>query len=151
MGFSLIGLAISIIIFAPNLLAIILPPKDVPKAKDAHIVFTILERLGQAGCMILPSISQAWFANKPIDIWFILGALCIIAYYGLWIRYAVKGQYFSLLFKPLAFIPIPMAIFPVLAFGFAAIWGQSIWVGIAAAVLAIGHLVNSWHTYIHNR
>jgi hypothetical protein len=41
-----------------------------------------------------------------------------------------------------------MAVFPVLAFGFAAVWAQSIWLGAAAAVFATGHFANSWATYI---
>ena len=48
---------------------------------------------------------------------------------------------------PYVGIPIPMAILPVCAFGFAAIWGQSIWLGMAVVCLAIGHFTNSWHSY----
>jgi hypothetical protein len=73
--------------------------------------------------------------------------LCIIAYYSLWIRYVIKGKDFSLCFKPLGLLPIPMAIFPVFAFGFAALWEKSIYLGLAVIILAIGHFVNSWHTY----
>jgi hypothetical protein len=40
-----------------------------------------------------------------------------------------------------------MAIFPVFAFGFAALWGKSIYLGLAVIILAIGHFVNSWYTY----
>jgi len=148
MGFSISGLLIAAIIFAPNLVIIVFPPKNIPlELKDAGILFTILERIGQIGCIILLCISKDNFSTLSINIWFVLMTICILAYYYLWLRYIIKGQDFSLLFKPLAFIPIPMAIFPVLAFAMAAILGQSIWLILAVLSLAIGHIPNSWHTY----
>lgn len=148
MGFSIIGLCIATFIFLPNLLFIIYPPKNVPKElMDAGILFTVLERIGQVGCIVILVISKVNYQNISIDYCFTLMVLCIIAYYSLWIRYVIKGKDFSLCFKPLGFLPIPMAIFPVFAFGFAALWGKSIYLGIAVIILAIGHFVNSWHTY----
>lgn len=148
MGFSIIGLRIAVFIFLPNLLFVLFPPKNVPAGlKDAGIIFTVLERIGQAGCLVILIISEVNYQNANIDIWFILMALCIILYYSLWIRYVAKGHDFSLGFKPLLFLPIPMAVFPVFAFLFAALWGESIYLGTAVVLLAIGHFVNSWHTY----
>jgi len=148
MGFSIIGLLLAVSIYLPNLLFIIFPPKNVPDGlKDAGIIYTVLVRIGQAGCLVLLVISKDNYLNVSIDIWFILMAICILAYYSLWIRYVIKGHAFSLAFKPLVFLPIPMAIFPVFAFGFAALWGKSIILGIVVALLAIGHFVNSRHTY----
>lgn len=148
MEFSLMGTLIAIIIFALNFLAVKFPPKNVTVGlKDAGIVFTILERIGQVGCIILLVISKDNFQNLSINVWAVLMLFCITVYYFLWIRYVVKGHDYSLLWKPLVFIPIPMAIFPVCAFGFAAILGKSIWLGIGVAFLSIGHFVNSWHSY----
>ncbi|MHB8063844.1 MAG: hypothetical protein ACYDG2_14625 [Ruminiclostridium sp.] len=148
MGFSIIGLLIAVFIFLPNLLFMIYPPKNVPdELKDAGIIFTVLERIGQVACLVILVISRDSYKNVNIDIWFILMVLCVILYYSLWVRYVVKGHDLSLAFKPLIFIPIPMAIFPVLAFGFAALWGKSISLVIAVVLLAIGHFVNSWNTY----
>jgi hypothetical protein len=148
MGFSIIGLLIAVFIFLPNVLFIIFPPKNVPDGlKDAGIVFTVLERIGQAGCLVLLVMSKENYQDVIINRWFVLMVLCIIAYYCLWIRYVVKGHYFSLAFMPVLLLPIPMAIFPVLAFVFAALWGKSIFLGSAVVLLAIGHFVNSWHTY----
>ena len=35
----------------------------------------------------------------------------------------------------------------LLAFALLAVWGAHVWLGAAAALLAAGHFVNSWHTY----
>ncbi len=148
MGFSIIGLLIGISILIPNILFIIFPPKNVPeKLKDAGIIFTSLERIGEVGCLFILAISQDKYQNFNIDIWFVLMVICILIYYSLWIRYVAKGHEFSLAFKPLYFIPIPMAVFPVLAFAFASLWGKSIYLAFIVILLAIGHFTNSWHTY----
>ncbi len=147
MGFSLVGLLITATILLPNLLMIFLPPKELPsKVKDAGAFFTIIERIGQAACFLLPVFSKDFIESAYINISFIIGAVCVAFYYGLWIRYAIKRD-FAFLFAPLAFIPIPMAVFPVLAFAFIAVWICSIWLGIAAIVLAVGHFANSWVSF----
>lgn len=148
MGFSATGLMIAAIIFAPNLLFAVFPPKNIPQGiKASGFFFTVVERIGQVGCMALLIVSKAHFETALIDVWFFLVLICIVIYYSLWIRYFVGGRDFSLGFKPLGFIPIPMAVFPVAAFGFAAIWGKSVWLGITVILLAIGHFTNSWNTY----
>jgi hypothetical protein len=148
MGFSLVGTLIAIIILAPSLLMIKFPPDNVPVGlRDAGPVYTILERLGQMGCISILVISKGNFENVEFGILAALICLFIAAYYGLWIRYVVKGRQFKLLWQPLGFIPIPMAVFPVCAFGLTGIWSESIWLGIAVVCLAIGHFANSWHSY----
>lgn len=152
MDFSVKGLIIAAIIFAPNLLFVIFPPKNVPQGiKDTGFIFTILERIGQVACILLLILSKDYFDVVTINIWFVLMSLCITIYYCLWIRFIIKGRDFSLLFKPLGFIPIPMALFPVFAFGLVAISVKSIWIGIAVILLALGHFTNSWNTYKYTR
>lgn len=147
MGFSTIGLFIAICVFAPNLLMIIFPPKNIPpQLKNAGIVFTVFERIGQISCLLLLVISKSNFQNREINLWFILAVISIACYIGLWIRYVFTGRDFATLFKP-AIIPIPMAVFPILAFGFIAIWGKSPWLGITDILFALGHTANSWNTY----
>jgi hypothetical protein len=152
MGFSSMGLAIVSLIFAPNLLYVKYPPKDIPKGlKDVNMFFTLLERVGQTAFFIILVLSKNNYKNTKANIWFILMVISIIVYYALWIRYVIKGKYFSLLFKPIWIIPIPMAIFPVLAFGFAALLGKSVYLGITVIIFAIGHFVNSWNSYLRTK
>ena len=147
MGFSLIGLLITGVILLPNLLVLLRPPKNAPEiVKSAGALMTVIERVGQAACFLLPVFSKGYIETAYVNVWFILAALCIAVYYGLWLRYALRRD-FALLFAPLLRIPIPMAVFPVLAFAFIAIWLKSIWLGAAALALAVGHLANSWAAY----
>lgn len=146
MAFSWTGLIMMLLIMLPSIaFALLFPPKNMPeKPGRPRMVFVILERVGQAGCVIL-----SMFTELPIALsaWSALCLICLIVYYSLWIRYIAKGKDFKWLFAPFLGIPVPMAIFPVAAFGFAAVWGQSIWLGAASAVLATGHIAVSLNSY----
>lgn len=147
MGFSKLGFMIAVAVFAPNLLMIIFPPRNMPaEIKDAGVLFTVFERIGQIACLTLLVISKSHFESRSISIWIILAMLCMATYYSLWIRYVALGREFSLLFKFYT-IPIPMAVLPVLMFGFIAVWGKSIPLGAAAVLFSIGHIANSLHTF----
>jgi len=149
MGFSLIGTVIVVLMLLPSIIFFSkFPPKNVPQdMKNAPVLFTIMERIGQIGCFTILVISKDYFQISKINIWTVLMLVCMIVYYCLWIRYVIKGQDSYLLCKPLLFIPIPLAVFPVCVFGFSALWRNSVWLGIATCILAIGHLTVSWISY----
>lgn len=144
MGFSLTGALISASLLLPNLLMLVFPPVDMPaNLKSAGLVFTVLERGGQAACMALPCMLPAQFDGLHFDAWLVMMLVSIAGYYALWARYVFGGRRFVLLFDRF----VPMAILPVAAFGFAAIAAQSLPLGIAVVVLAVGHITNSVATY----
>ncbi|MEK3662679.1 hypothetical protein NSQ29_24255 [Paenibacillus sp. FSL F4-0236] len=152
MGFSLLGTLMALILLAPSLLMIKFPPENVPSGlRDAEPIYTLLERAGQLGCIGILAMSQDNFQQVKLGVIAVFIVLFIAIYYGLWIRYIVKGRQYKLLWDPLGIIPIPMAVLPVCAFGLAAIWGKSIWLSIAVVCLAIGHLANSWHSYKYTK
>ena len=149
MGFSFIGTFIGMLLLLPSILFFIkFPPKNIPHASTGvGVAYVILERIGQIGCLTVLAISEHNFQSIKVNIWTLLMLFSIIIYYSLWIRYVIKGQDYSWLWKPLLFIPIPLAIFPVCAYVFAALWVKSVWLGIATLILAIGHLTVSYHSY----
>ena len=143
MGFSVFGTIIVVLTMLPSLVFFIFfPPVNKPSGTQAHepLPLTILERLGQAACLILLVILRNWFDTRRFDIWLALSIACLLVYYGLWIRYLIKGRNYALLYKPLLFIPVPLAVIPVAVFAFAAVWGQSLWLGIAAVLFGSGHI-----------
>ena len=144
MQFSWIGTAIAAAVLLPNLVLAVLPPRigTLPQPR-VNVVFTALERAGQLGCLVL-LVFVAGTYSQPL--WGILVALCIATYWSLWLRYVVTRNVREL-FAPLGRLPIPMAVFPVLAFALSAVWAESPWIGLAAAVLAVGHLTVSWRSW----
>jgi len=76
--------------------------------------------------------------------WALLMLGCIVIYYGLWFRYLGSGREFASLWTPFLLIPIALAVIPVAAFGFAALWGRAPLLGAATAILALGHITVTW-------
>lgn len=69
-------------------------------------------------------------------------------YYVSWIRYFCFGRTYELLYSPLWIIPVPLAVFPMIAFVFTAIWGRNIPLGIAVIITMVGHIPNSYLRYL---
>ena len=148
MGFTVMGLVLFLLIFLPNGVILLCPPKGVPAdIKDAGFIFTAMERCGQIGIALLLLFSAEHFDTAQPNVWLYFMMACIAVYYGLWIRYVLKGAEFSLLFSPLWGIPIPMAVFPVAAFLLASVWMGSAPLAVASGMFAVGHFANSWYSY----
>lgn len=147
MGLHYTGILISVLILLPNILMLIFTPRSVPKLTSSPIIFTVLERIGQITCFVLPILYGQRIAEQPINVITLLMGICLLVYYIGWIRFFGGGREFSLLFKPLGPIPIPMALFPILYFLLLAFWQQSYLFGIPALIFAIGHFVTSWSVY----
>lgn len=148
MTFSVPGAALSLAILAPSLLLLIWPPRHPsppPSRQKGHgVLFTGLERAGQALCLVLPAITAT---ASDRDGWFFTTAAALGVYYLLWLRYFFSGREFSALYRPIGTIPVPMAVFPVLAFAAGAGWLTSWPLACGAAILAIGHITNSWRLW----
>jgi hypothetical protein len=137
------GFVITLLVLLPNLLMLFFPPQNVPpeKAHDRNYRgMEIIERVGQVGCFALPVFypipSLDSFAVLPLVI--MIGSL--LFYYAGWLRYLIQGREFRLLFVPMLGLPLPLAVAPILYFLSAAAFLYSWPLGLAAIVLATGHL-----------
>lgn len=150
MTFSLPALLIIAIILFPNLLFVLFPPTGKPEnSPEENKWISMLEHGGQilffAVFLFLP---VAAIENRNPMIMFLM-IFCTVIYYALWIRYMLKKQAYNALFESVVGIPIPMAIFPILAFTFGVLWLHAWLALIPLALFAIGHFINSWHAAQH--
>lgn len=147
MGLHLKGFILPLLVLLPNLLLIFFTPHNIPKTVSPPIIFTVFERIGQVTCFTLPILFGTKIAEQPINFLTWLMLICLIIYYLCWIRFFWSGREFAILFKPLGFIPIPMALFPILYFILLAVWLNSYLFAVPAVLFAIGHFVTSWSTF----
>lgn len=142
MEISLAGLGLSLAVLAPNLLLVVAPPAGVPATMPSvPRTLTVLERAGQAGCLVAPALTGGSGGLSGV---LLLVVVLVAGYHGLWVRYLTTGRRFATLYAPLGPVPVPMAILPVLAFGVGAIWLASWPLAVASVVLAAGHVPTSW-------
>ncbi|MDQ0087989.1 hypothetical protein J2T12_001395 [Paenibacillus anaericanus] len=148
MGLHITGFLVALFILLPNVLFAFLPPQNTPNyLHTSPIIFTILEQVGRIACLTLPIVFGKKIAEQDINFMTVLMGICLLIYYLCWIYFFIKGREYDQLFKPLGFIPIPMAVFPALYFIFLGIWLHSFIFLVPALLFAIGHLVSSWNIY----
>lgn len=139
---------IVIAIFLPNILFLFFPPKNIPPelpAEKPGIFFEMMEKLGQAGITVIPFFYELNTSlTNPIFWIAISGMLLFLAgYYIGWIYFFIKGRGFKWLFFPLPalpFIPLPLAVYPIMFFLFASLLLKSVPLAAAALILAAGHI-----------
>ena len=146
-----LGGLITLLILLPNLLMLALPPTSVPPERGRQAgfprVMEWIERAGQAGSFVIPFFYPLpALRGASVDALAVM-ALALLFYYMGWLRYALKGRRFVLLFAPLLRVPLPLAISPVIYFGAAALYLHSWPLAIATALLAAGHLYVSQAEY----
>lgn len=155
-----LGGLVTILLFLPNLLYLTFPPRERPEAEDADksrfaAFLEILERIGQIACFLLPFFYAIHLGS--LQSWVALGvmACALVFYYAGWARYMLHGRLFRLLFEPMAGVPLPMAVAPILYMAAASLLLRSWWLFGAVILLAIGHLTVSraeyLRTHVHGR
>jgi hypothetical protein len=143
-----VSLLITAAVLAPNLLFLFFPPTGATRYDTSadSLLFTILERVGQAGSFILPVFFPLAFSGTLVrTAWVTMGALLALYYAG-WTRFFTGTRDYALLFKPMLGIPVPLALGPVLYFLVSSIVLGSVWQAIAAAILGIGHVTIALNT-----
>lgn len=144
MGFSIFSLLVTILIMLPNLLFFIFPPKNMPaQLRDGGTLLNILEHGGRIAFFGLFLFTPSNTQPLQLSLFLVLTGFFLLVYYALWIRYFRAHRDFRLLMDSVFGIPVPMAIFPILALLFAALW-LTAYLSIPVLVcFAIGHITNS--------
>lgn len=136
-GFSPCGLLVVLAVFAPNLLMVWLPPRTPMPRVATPLWVGVLERAGQALCLLVPVVTLpgqlAWWWALPV----IVG---LVGYYALWVQYFLTGRMIAALYRQVWGMPVPMAVLPVLVFFAAACWLRNPWLAASATILAVGHV-----------
>jgi len=132
----------------PNLFFLFFPPKNIskPKIKKSRLftVFQPSERIGRVSIFILPVFYTADFTDNKEKVLLAIMVFSLMVYYVGWIRFFAKGRDYAGLYAPLLYLPIPLAISPMIYFACAAIAMKSILIGAAVVILAAGHIPISY-------
>lgn len=137
MGFSALGLIVSIAVLAPNALLVLFPPRTPPPPAHVFRPLGWIERAGQVLCMVVPAVTDP---GELAGWWAVPAFVGLAGYYALWARYLSTGRDGVTLYRPWWVVPVPMAILPVVVYLSTAAWLSNPWIALAALVLAVGHI-----------
>lgn len=140
-GFSYVGLAFLCCLFIPNILYGFNLPTDKMDTKENKVLLTF-ERVGQVLCTVLVLIFDNFNIHKaePRTALLAFVFLLMLLYLICWGRYFVGDHVSRDFYRPFFGIPLPLATLPVAAIFVLSVYGQVIWLGIAAIILGIGHI-----------
>lgn len=142
------GLVVFALPMLINLAYVLFPPAG--PAEQQKPVTHWVELVEQISRMAYLLAIVLLVSRTPIrlqSVWLGLAALFLILYYAVWIRYFVGGREIVLLRRPFLFVPMPLAVFPVLYFLCAAIWLHNIPAAVTMVVFGIAHLTVSIQSF----
>ena len=147
-SFSWIGLVIFTLPMLINIAYVMFPPAE--KVEQTAAVTHWIERIEQISRIaylfavtLLASRDRLSFRSG----WLYLAAAFLILYYAVWFRYFMGGRVISLLSCSFLFIPMPLAVFPVLYFLCAAIWLHNLPSAIVMVIFGAAYLTVSIQSF----
>lgn len=141
LGFSYTGLIFLCCLLIPNIIYANNLPKDRFHIEENRALL-IFERAGQVFTFALLLIFDDLNVHS-VNLWtlWLGGALLLmVAYIICWVRYFTGNHVLADMYRPFLGIPLPLAVLPVAAVFLLAVYGKVIWIGMAGAVLGIGHI-----------
>lgn len=147
-SFSWIGLVIFALPMLINIAYVMFPPAG--KAEQTAAVTHWVEIVEQISRIAYLAAITLLVSREPIQfrsIWLWLAALFLILYYAVWIRYFAGGREIALLSRSFLFVPMPLAVFPVLYFLCAAIWLHNLPAAIIMVIFGAAHLAVSIQSF----
>lgn len=148
LGFSWIGLIVFLLPMLINIVYVILPPKNAPTTQQE--TNKILEIIEQSTRILYMLAIVFLVCKEKVDftsIWMFVGLMFLTLYYIVWFRYFLGGRDIELLGKPFLFVPMPLAVFPVIYFICSAIWLNNYIAVLFMIIFGIAHNIISYKSF----
>lgn len=147
-SFSWIGLVVFALPMLINLVYAAFPPADEPQPPAP--VTRWVEIVEQASRIAYLLAVTFLVSRTPVSVrstWFFLAVAFLLLYYAVWIRYFVFGRDVALLERVFLFVPMPLAVFPVLYFLCAALWLHNVPAAVLMVIFGATHLTVSLQSF----
>lgn len=149
LSFLWIGLAVFALPMLINIAYAVFPPQGTAE-QTAEIPrwIELIEQVSRIAYLFAITLLVSREPLRSRSVWLWLAVCFLILYYAVWIRYFAGGRQIALLNRPFLFVPMPLAVFPVLYFLCAAIWLHNLPAAVLMVVFGAAHLtvsVRSFH------
>lgn len=148
LSFSWVGLVVFALPMLINIAYVIFPPTgEVTSSGNVTHGVEIIEAVSRIVYFVLLTFWVNKNPLKPKSVWLLAAVVFLILYYIVWIRYFIGGRNVALLGRSFLFVPIPLAIFPVVYYLCAAIWMGNIPAAVVMAVFGAAHITVSVQSF----
>ncbi len=140
-GFSYTGFIFLLLLFIPNILWAKRQPKGYTSQGESRVLLAF-ERVGEAlvCCCALIFTDFNWHGWSPWCWWLVGACLLMAVYERWWVRYFRSARTLADFYSSLLGVPVAGAALPVAAFFLLGIYGKVVWMLVASAILAVGHI-----------
>ena len=147
LSFSWVGLVVFALPMLINIAYVLFPPTgEASSSKSVTRRVEITEAVSRIVCLVLTFLVNK-NPLKPKSIWLLAAVVFLLLYYIVRIRYFIGGRNVALLGQPFLFVPIPLAIFPVVYYLCAAIRMGNIPAAVAMSVFGAAHITVSIQSF----
>lgn len=148
-SFSWVGLVVFALPMLINIAYVMFPPagEAKPPAPVTHWV-EIVEQVSRIAYLLAVTLLVS---RRPVSwrsAWLFLAAVFLSLYYAVWIRYFALGREIALLKRTFLFVPMPLAVFPVLYFLCAAVWLRNVPAVILMVIFGAAHWTVSIQSFL---
>ena len=147
-SFSWIGLVAFALPMLINLVYAAFPPAGEPQPPAPVTRWVeIVEQISRIAYLLAVTLLVS---RKPVSVrstWFFLAAAFLLLYYAVWIHYFVLGRDVALLKRAFLFVPMPLAVFPVLYYLCAALWLHNVPAAVLMVIFGAAHLTVSLQSF----
>ena len=148
LSFSRLGLVLFVLPMLINIAYVMFPPAEEAKADGAVPRWVEgIEQVSRAAYLFAVTFLVSREPIEPRSVWLFLAALFLLLYYVVWIRYFAGGREIALLRRAFLFVPMPLAVFPVLYYLCAAIWLHNLPAAIIMMIFGAAHLTVSIQSF----
>ena len=147
-SFSWIGLVVFALPMLINLVYAAFPPAGEPQPPAPVTRWVeIVEQTSRIAYLLAVTFLVGRTPVSVRSTWFFLAAAFLLLYYAVWIRYFVLGRDVALLERVFLFVPMPLAVFPVLYFLCAALWLHNVPAAVLMVIFGATHLTVSLQSF----
>ena len=148
LSFSRLGLVLFVLPMLINLAYVMFPPAEEAKADGAVPRWVEgIEQISRIAYLFAVTLLVSPENLSFRSVWLFLAALFLLLYYVVWIRYFAGGREIVLLRRVFLFVPMPLAVFPVLYYLCAAIWLHNLPAAIIMVIFGAAHLTVSIQSF----
>ena len=148
LSFSRLGLVLFVLPMLINLAYVMFPPAEEAKADGAVPRWVEgIEQISRIAYLFAVTLLVSPENLSFRSVWLFLAALFLLLYYVVWIRYFAGGREIVLLRRAFLFVPMPLAVFPVLYYLCAAIWLHNLPAAIIMVIFGAAHLTVSIQSF----
>lgn len=147
-SFLWIGLVIFALPMLINIAYVMFPPAG--KAEQPVVVthwIEIVEQISRIAYLFAVTLLVSRDKLGFRSVWFSLAAVFLVLYYAVWLRYFIGGREIVLLSRSFLFVPMPLAVFPMLYFLCAAVWLHNLPAVILMTIFGAAHLTVSIQSF----